>query len=294
MTQITNITDRAMLVYINISVWSARKLDKKATQRTIADASATADSARVNKNLLANADAKLRELQRKANQIRDYISANTLPWDDAGNRLVSNAQALVMVGELHRHEMEFKALVDEFVAEYPVMRAAALHNLGDMANAEDYPQPDVVRSKFRVKVSFSPLAADYGDMRVGMSEDQARAWQQAFEADVKRQTNDALRAAYSRLQEILERYSDRLSPRPDDPTKVEKFRDTMVEQLRDTLGVLGSLNVFGDAELDKLLGHLKATVAVYEPDALRTSIATSLSVKSEVDEALRRMQQMLG
>jgi hypothetical protein len=273
MNAVPNLTDAAMLVYIKIGVWSARKLDKKQTQKTVADAGATADSARVNKHLLASADSKLKDIQRKANQIRDFIEVNTLPWDDAGNRLLSNAQALTVVGPLKTLEDEFYALVDEFVAEYPVIRAQAVANLGDMGDDSDYPQPDVVRSKFSVRVSFSPVPLDFGDVRMGMTEAQAKAWQGAHEAAIKRQTNEALRAAYERLREMLERYSDRLTPRTDD---------------------LGSLNVFKDPALDQLLARLQADVACYEPDTLRSSPGSAALAKSNVDDALRNMHALLG
>lgn len=289
-----NLTDAAMLVYSKISVWSARKLDKKQTLKTNTDASASADAARVNKHLLASADEKLKLINRKANQIRDFLDVNTLPWDDAGNRLLSNEMSLKVVGPLADLESEFHALVDDFVADYPVLRAQAVVALGDMGDDSDYPQPDVVRSKFAVRISFSPVPLDFGDVRMGMTESQAAAWQRAHEGNIKRQMNEALRAAYGRLQEILERYSDRLKPRVDDPTKMEKFRDSMVQQMRDTIALLGSLNVFRDPELDRLLAQLHANVAQYEPEALRSSPATSVLVKAEVDEALRRMQELLG
>lgn len=289
-----NLTDAAMLVYVKISVWSARKLDKKQTQLTIAGAGATNDAARVNKHLLANADAKLKEINRKANQIRDFIETNTLPWDDAGNRLLSNDMALTVVGPLHQHEVEFAALVDEFVAEYPVLRAQAVANLGDMGDDSDYPQPDVVRGKFAVRISFSPVPLDFGDVRMGMTESQAKAWQSLHENNIKRQTNEALRAAYGRLIKILERYSERLTPRPDDPEKVQKFRSDMVEQMRETITALASLNVFGDPELDRILQQLRKSVAPFEADHLRESVGTALLVKSEVDDCLRAMQELLG
>lgn len=294
MSTIPNLTDAAMLVYIKIAVWSARKLDKKQTLKTNTDASATVDAARVNKHLLASADEKLKLINRKANQIRDFIDVNTLPWDDAGNRLLSNEQSLKVVGPLADLEREFHELVDDFVADYPVLRAQAVVALGDMGDDSDYPQPDVVRSKFAVRISFSPVPLDFGDVRMGMTESQAAAWQRAHEGNIKRQMNEALRAAYGRLQEILERYSDRLKPRSDDPTKMEKFRDSMVQQMRDTIALLGSLNVFRDPDLDRLLAQLHANVAQYEPEALRSSPATSVLVKAEVDDALRRMQELLG
>jgi uncharacterized membrane-anchored protein YhcB (DUF1043 family) len=292
--EIPSLSSNAMLVYISVSVWSARKLDRKQTAMTVKAAGATSDAARVNKHLLANADSLLRDVQRKANEARTYIEENTLPWDDAGNRIISNDRALVVVGDLNRISQEFSKLVDRFVIEYPVLRAQALQNLGDMANDDDYPQPDVVRGKFSMRLSFNPIPTGFGDFRVGMSEQQARAWQAHFEGNVKAQMNAALRNAYERLRENLQRYSDTLQPRPDDPEKMKIFRDSMVEQMRDTVALVSSLNVFGDVELDRLSRDIHTQVARYSADELRASPATAIAVKSEVDDMLARMQSILG
>ena len=286
---IPTLADAGMLVYCRVSCWSARKLDRKQTAKTIKSANATNDAARVNKHLLANSDALLREVARAGNAVRDFIEANTLPWDDAGNRFVPNDRALTMVGELAELENQFKAAVDNFVEDYPLLRAQALTNLGEMADDEDYPQPDVVRSKFSVRVSFSPLPVNFGDVRIGMSEAQAKAWQAHFEGTTKRQINDALALAYGRLRENLARYSDRLKLRDDGSGKMEIFRDTLVTNMRDTLSLLKSLNVFGDETLNALVDEVSRDIAVYEPDALRNNAKTVKVVKAQVDDILSRM-----
>jgi hypothetical protein len=291
---IPDLSKTAMLVYVSISCWSARKLDKKQTLKTTTDAGATSDGARVNKHLLASADSLLREVQRKANEIRNYVDVNTLPWDDAGNRLVSNDRALVVVGEISQLNEEFNKSVDDFVREYPLLRAQALHNLGDMANDEDYPQPDVVRSKFSMKLSFNPLPTGFGDIRVGMTEAQAQAWQSHFEGNVKTQMNLAIRNAWERLRENLQRYSDRLKLKEDGSGKMEIFRDTMVSSLRETVALLTSLNVFNDPELERVTSKVSREIASFEPDALRNSVATSTLVKSEADALLDHMRAILG
>lgn len=288
---IPTLADAAALCYVRVSIWSARKLDKKQTQKSLTSAGATNDGGRFNKHLLANADAALKEVQRKGNQIRDYVDANTLPWDDAGNRLISNVQMLTTVGDLARLQGEFNAAVDEFVAEYPVLRAQAIANLGTMGDDSDYPQPDVVRSKFSVKVSYNPLPVGFGDIRQGMTQQQAAAWQNHFEGNVKAQVNGALSNAWGRLRESLERYSDRLQPRDgDDADKMKIFKDTMVEGLRDTLTLLNGLNVFGDANLSQICSEVSSRVASIDAGALRSSPATAVSVKMDVDEILRRMK----
>lgn len=290
---IPQLADRAMLVYVSISCWSARKLDKKQTQKTVAEAGATADAARVNKHLLANADSALKKIQQKANQIRDYLDSNTLPWDDAGNRLLSNEQSLLVVGQLHALDQEFRQLVDEFIDEYPVLRAEAVKNLGDMGDDSDYPQPDQVRQKFKVSITFSPVPVSFGDVRTGMSAEQAQAWQSVFENKVRDQTNRALRAAYERLRENLSKYVDRLKPREDDPGRVQIFRDSMVESLRETCDLLDSLNVFDDAELRQINRHVRSGIAAHDPDTLRGSVEVATLVQREAADVLQRMEAFL-
>lgn len=292
--EMSSLADRAMLVYVNISVWSARKLDKKQTLKTIAGAGASSDSARVNKHLLANADGALKDVQRKAGQIRDYVASHTLPWDDAGNRMISNVQALTTIGELDALMKEFNQLVDEFVEQYPVMRAQAVANLGDMGNDEDYPQPDVVRGKFSVKVSYAPLPLSFGDIREGMSAPQAQAWQAHHEKNLKAQMNNALTEAWKLLREDLERYSARLQLKDDGSGKQQVFRDTMVENLRKTCKMLRTLNVFDDKDLERECDFILREIAYHEPDALRASQVLSATVKNDVDDVLARMKSFLG
>lgn len=290
----SSLADRAMLVYVAISVWSARKLDKKQTQKTISGAGATSDSARVNKHLLANADGALKEVQRKAGQIRDYVAANTLPWDDAGNRMISNVQALTTVGELQNMIDEFNKLVDAFVVEYPVMRAQAVANLGDMGDDSDYPQPDVVRKKFAVRLSYQPLPVSFGDIREGMSAPQADAWQNHHAANLRASVNGALSEAWKLLREDLERYSLRLQAKDDGSGKQQVFRDTMVSSLRNTCKLLKTLNVFEDKDLDRECDYVLREIAAHEPDALRASPVLSATVKNDVDDVLKRMLSYAG
>jgi len=290
---IPTLADSAMLCYLRVAVWSARKLDKKQTAKVTEDAGATTDAARVSKHLLANADSLLKDVQRKASELRDYLDSNTLPWNDAGQRILSNDKALTFVGPFENKKKEFDELVDKFIAAYPALREQALMNLGDMANSDEYPPPDVVRSKFAVKLSFDPLPVGFGDIRTGMSEQQAKAWQNHFEGNVKQQIHEALTNAWTRLREDLEKYSDRLKIK-DGSEKTEIFRDTMVTNLRDTCALLSSLNVFGDENLQRITQKVSLEIANFEPDTLRTTPACARHVKSEVDALLESMKGLMG
>lgn len=291
---ITQIHDRAMLTYLRIGTWSARKLDSKTTKKVTKDASAVADAARVNKHLLASADTQLREIQKVGNEARKFLEGNTLPWDDAGNRLLPNEKAIEVVGELTAIEKRYNAAVDEFVENYPELRAQALIHLGDLANIDDYPPAEHVRSKFSFRLSFTPVPTGFSDVRTGLAPDQIGALSAHYEASARRQVGDALMAAWGRLRETLGHYSDRLQLKDDGSGKMQIFRDSMVSNLRETCALLKTLNVFGDDDLERVRVRVERDIASFDADQLRTNDMLAVGVKSEVDVVLEHMKALLG
>lgn len=291
---ITSIHDRAMLAYLRIGSWSARKLDTRATKKVTTDSSATTDAARVNKHLLASCDDKLRVIQRIGGEARRYLDNNTLPWDDAGNRLMSNEKAIEVVGELTRYEQQYKDAVADFVVDYPQLREQAQINLGDLANNDDYPPAEHVSAKFSFRLSFSPVPTGFSDARTGLQPAQVEALSKHYEANARRQVSEALKSGWLRLQESLGHYSDRLKEKDDGSGKMQIFRDSMVENLRETCALLGAMNVFDDEELDRVRRRVESDIASFDAQELRDSPLLAKSVRSDVDSILATMRGILG
>ncbi|MGU7895824.1 hypothetical protein, partial [Escherichia coli] len=88
------------------------------------------------------------------------------------------------------------------------------------------------------------------------------------------------------------RYSDRLQL--DTEGKLRIFKNSMVENLRETCTLLSSLNVFGDPELEAVTRQVQRDIAAFDADELRNSPAVALSVKADVDAVLQKMQAFLG
>jgi hypothetical protein len=282
--KLIQIHDRAQLVYLMVGCWSARKLDAKATKAVTDNNDAVADAARVNKHLLAGADEKLRAITKLGGEARD----------DAGNRLLPNEKVLEAAAELTKYEDKFKALVDDFIAAYPDLRQLAIAALGDLANADDYPPPEAIRDRFTFRLSFSPLPTTFGDIRTGLSAEQTSALQKHYEASTRRQMASALTAAWERLRENLASYLDRLTEREDKPGEMKIFRDSMVENLRETCALLKTLNVFEDESLERMRLRVERDVAMFDADTLRQSPIVAKSVHSEVEALMDQMKAMLG
>ena len=81
------ISDKAMLICLHITMWTARKHDKRVSEEVAQSHEATTNAGRYNKHLLDQAE-KLEELRTLAGQIRQYFYKVTLPWSDEGYRLL--------------------------------------------------------------------------------------------------------------------------------------------------------------------------------------------------------------
>lgn len=289
---IPSLHERSMLAYISVSAWSARKLDRKTTAKVTSDANSTADGARVNKYLLASADELLRKITKAGADARRYLEANSLPWDDAGNRLISNLKSIEIAGKLGEMGEEFNTMVEQFIAEYPELRARAIENLGELADDEDYPPPDAIRHKFSLRLSLSPLPTGFGDVRTGLVPAQVEALQNHFESRVRTQFQTAMLDAWKRLREDVAAIAERLTLQEDGKRKI--YRDTLITNARATCALLQSLNVFDEPELERMRYLVEDKLCKFDADELRENPALSAAVKASADEIMQGLKDILG
>ena len=68
------------------------------------------------------------------------------------------------------------------------------------------------------------------------------------------------------------------------------FRDSLVENVREIVRLAPALNLMDDPRIAELCADIERTLAVHDPDQLRSSAALRESVAEEADAILRRMQ----
>ena len=145
----------AMLVELGISVWTARKLDKRASEDVTTQNHADKGMANVNKKLLACDE--LTALQKFAANSRTSHYAMTLPWSDSGLRLLTTSKYFDYNRAMTELQTEFFVLVDKFLSRYEWLINETQLKLGDMYNPSEYPSLDRVRSKFGFRLNYIPL-----------------------------------------------------------------------------------------------------------------------------------------
>lgn len=276
-----SIATSAMLCDLNISVWSARKLDRKVSEEVTNTKGATRSAARVNKNLLAD-DPKLGAILSHASDTRNWLARVTIPWSDYGTRLVTTAQFFDFKAALDARKDEFDALVQDFVAIYPTLISAQAFKLGTMFDRNEFPHPDEIARKFSMRYTFMPLP-ESGDFRVDIGNEAAAALRAEYDAEYQRRVKECMDDVWQRLKGVLDRISDRLGS---DDGKNRVFRDTLVTNAIEVCDLLKYLNVANDPALEQARKFTERALIGVTPDELRKNPAVREDVRAKVDDIL--------
>lgn len=278
------IQNSSVLVDLNLSVWTGRKMDKKTSDEVVAAKSARSkNAATVSKHLLAGNDT-LTKIQKHAAYIRNWHYQQTLPWSDGGSRLLPMKTFFDYKEQLGEFEQQFNELIEEFVREYPVLVSAAAFQLGDLFDRTEYPEIETIQERFKFKYVFLPVP-EMGDFRVDVGSDARAELQAQYDKFYQAKLDEAMNDMWDRLHDSLSKLSERLDYSDDGVKKV--FRDTLVTNALDLCGMLSNLNVTNDPKLEDARRKLEQTLSGIDATDLRESTALRNDVKTRVDSILK-------
>jgi hypothetical protein len=273
----------AMLVNLNISTYSGRKQDKTTQEEvTTAKGAHSKQAASVYKNLFANC-TELAAITKFQARVRFEHYRLTMPWSDSGARLLPTALLLEYTDAMGRFQVEFKALVDSFLAKYDTLVAAAAFQLGTLFDRDEYMLSGKVARRFSMEFTYTPIPAS-GDFRLDIESEVQQDLIDQYEARSNRMLEQANQEAWTRLHGVLAKISDRL--KVDEDGVKNKFHDTLVSNAEDLCDLLRSLNVTGDADLERARKRLQDALSGVTPKELRDELSTRIDVKRQVDVML--------
>jgi len=275
-------TLNAAIVELNVSTWTARKLDKNASKEVkVSKGAYSDDAARVNKNLLAGMNNLKRVTDFVALTRNDFYRL-TLPWSDSGQRLVPMMQFFELKQWINDREATFNQLVSEFLRDYPTLISAQAFQLGALFDRNEFPDVEEIASKFRFKVGFLPLPST-GDFRIDAPNEVVADMQKEYEAMYKERIEQVNQDLWNRLHETLRHMSDRLGY--DTTGKAKIFRDSMVDNAVELCDMLKRLNVTNDPKLEKARAGLESALLGVDAGEIRLDGARD-EVKHKVDTVI--------
>jgi len=277
----SNIHARVMLVNLNIAQWSARKIDKRASAEVAAANKAESRNGAYYKSLVEG--GSLDKIKRLVTQARAEHYHRTLPWSDAGPRVLANTGYLEYAQKMGEFGQQFDTLVAEFLKEYPLMKQEAKRLLGNLFDEADYPDLQRVADKFSFKTSVTPLPIG-DDFRCDLGQEEVDRIRAEITATTTSAVQQAVTEAYERISKVVDSYIDRLAGAE------TVFRDSLVGNARDLVDILPSLNITNDPKLAELTSRLQSKLCAHDPDALRNNQTVR---KATYEEAVSMRKDLL-
>ena len=274
-----SIASSAVLIDLNISVWTARKLDKNVSKEIDINKNTTIKAGNYNKHILAGSD-QLEAITKLSGEIREWHGRQTLPWSDTGTRLLPMSNFFDYKQQLGIYEAEFKARINTFIQQYPNIIQGMVYKLGNLFDRSEYPDADKIESKFNLRYTIMPVP-ETKDFRVDIADDIRDEMQKEYQKAYEGRVEAAMGDAWSRLHTTLEHMVDRLSG---DDKKI--FRNSLVDNALELTNLLTRLNITKDPKLEQARQALEQSLVGVTADDLRESQGARQEILSRVNEIM--------
>jgi hypothetical protein len=239
------------------------------------------------KLILDTKNAAYRNVARVRSEASGYWRAETLPFPEAGLRLLPQAKLPAFDSRMAQYRQELQDAARELSSQYDTMKSEAERRLGTLFNASDYPQ--TLDGLFDMEWSVIPieppgyLMALHPDV---YQAEQARV-RERFESAVEL----AEQAFATELQRLTAHLAERLTGLHDGQPKV--FRDSAVENLREFFERFRRLNIRSSPELDMLVEEAQQVITGIEPQQLRDSVRLRQMVARDFEQIQASVGEML-
>ena len=270
--------ERAMLVRSTISRWYGLGADEEIVAELRTAKKATGDIGSFTKRFMTR--DRLRKINAVTAEARKYHKSVTLPWGDAGARLLNVQQFFEYKKKMSAFERDFYIAVEEFLAQYPQAILDQRERLGELWHEHDYPSVEAMRHRFRFTVLVEPLATGE-DFRVKLSKDESEELRREYDAEVRVRMKGAVQDVFERVQEAVQELAEKLA---DSDASIRK---TSFDGLRRLVASLPQLNaIVQDPNIAQLGNAIARELLSLDAGEVKESPAVRTSAKQKADNIL--------
>ena len=281
-----SIASSSMLVELNISVWTANKVDKTVTRQVTDDNSATSDAGQFRKNLTAGSSLR-KELADYAASCRLRHNQLTMAWADRGPRLLPTSLFFDYKTEMNGRQTYFEDKQEQFFRDYPRLLADAPKHLGALYDPEDYPSVEEVRSKFGFRLVFTPVP-ESGDFRLDLPKQELEEMRRQYDAAFDSRLADAMREPWDKLHTTISAMTDKLAKVEAAPDgTVTRWHDTFIGNAAELCKMLTHLNLTKDPTLEQARRGLEKAIAGVDIDDVKEDPSVRTDLKDKLNGILK-------
>ena len=231
---------------------------------------------------------QVKRVKRVVSDFRSLYYKLTLPWGRDGERILPTRLFLQFTDAYVKAQIVFKDSLDDLVSDLPSIIATKRTELGQLFDAGDYPSVNQLRRSFVFKVPDPVPIPNAGDWRLDLSQTKVDELKLAYERRLGETLKNASAEAYARLIDVCDKAGERLS----DDRNI--FRDSLIENIRDLVNVIDSLNLADDPDLTAQAAKIRQSIATMSPQTLRESKVERAAAAAVAKDAASELRSSLA
>ena len=277
---------KAMLVQFSASVYSGRKKDNRGSQ-AVSDKYGN-DKEMGNFTKQAIPKEYLKDIQSIASEFRTFLYSHTTPWTHKGELLLPTALYDKVMDRERNAKTDFENLIQTFLDNYQDYIETAKMRLNGLFNQEDYPSRSKIAKKFNWFIDFDPVPSG-GNLRIDIAQKDIDQISSDIENRNQKSLDIAMKTVWQRVFDSVKALSNKMKEKRKDKTGNDIspiFRDSIIENIKDLVSLLPSLNITDDPALEQARKDLENDLAGIDPDQLRENSTDREDIAKKADAIL--------
>ena len=281
-----SLASSAVLISIDINVWSATKQDREVSDEITASKNADKSAGRYVKQLLAD-NSKHKAVVNYRQTIYNWLQTRTYGWNKS-QQLLPVVDLPKFKAEYNAHELAFYQLIDDFIVNYDSIVSDMAFKQGTMFNRNDYPTAEQVRRKFGIQLYVSEVPMN--DFRCNIAQDIADDLFNTYTRQAENIINNIQSEQADRFIDVMESISHccGVDDLGDDKTKKRKIYESTIQKAKDYCETFKGFNLSNSDELEEARASLEKALHGVSAEDIRESDAVRSKVKENVDDILSK------
>ena len=285
-----SLASSAVLVSLDINVWSATKQDRVISDEVTSSKNADKDSGRFVKNILAN-HPKHKAIVNYRQTIYNWLQRRTYRWNNSQD-LLPSVDVPKFKAEFNDHNTVFLGLLDEFLQDYNSIVSDMAFKQGSMFDRNDYPNVDQIRKKFGIALYVSEVPMN--DFRCSIAQDIADDLFNTLSNQAQSIIKSIHEEQAERLIEVMNSishccgYDEVEKPSGEVVSKKRKIYEGTIQKAKEYIETYKGFNPSNDSGLELARASLETVLDGVTSEDIRDSDAVRHVVKDGVDDILSK------
>jgi hypothetical protein len=283
----TKLSDKVVLVKLTIRRAALTKRDAVLTANL--QAQEKDNSLTVLTKLFKDKDSAINQIMSKYGEVYQYHKKHTLPYMDAGPRILPNDMYMEYTQEMKHRIAQVDNLLDTYMPMYDqlvlddVMYRNSGHAAG-RANVSEYPSAEDFRLSMSAELRFQPMP-DASHFLFDLSEDDVASFKRAEEEAAQAANADTVQRMLKPIQALVTKLGEYQG------LKGERFHNSLVENVIDGCTLARKLAINPTPELLADITELEDAVQGYLKDVemIKGSANKRVEAKKKLQDVASKM-----